>query len=105
VFGGADKDSDIDLLITSYHELMSREVFLNDFVAFLKTFCSNVQTISNAKVPIVKLEYLGTNIDILYCAMISPASGLAPPPDYLLQLKNARYEKVNSLSYMGWKTC
>lgn len=84
---------------------MSREVFLNDFVAFLKTFCSNVQTISNAKVPIVKLEYLGTNIDILYCAMISPASGLAPPLDYLLQLKNARYEKVNSLSYMGWKTC
>jgi poly(A) polymerase Pap1 len=84
---------------------MSREVFLNDFVAFLKTFCSNVQTISNAKVPIVKLEYLGTNIDILYCVMISPASGLAPPPDYLLQLKNARYEKVNSLSYMGWKTC
>ena len=105
MFGGADKDSDIDLLITSYHELMSRDVFLNDFVAFLKTFCTNVQTISNAKVPIVKLEYLGTNIDILYCAMISPASGLVPPPDYLLQLRNARYEKVNSLSYMGWKTC
>jgi poly(A) polymerase Pap1 len=83
VFGGADKDSDIDLLITSYHELLSRDVFLNDFVAFLKTFCTNVQTISNAKVPLVKLEYLGTHFDIVYCAMISPANSQVPPPDYL----------------------
>ena len=84
MFGGADKDSDIDLLISSYHELMSREVFINDFVAFLKSFCSNVQTISNAKVPLVKLEYLGTHFDIVYCAMISPANSQVPTPDYLL---------------------
>jgi poly(A) polymerase Pap1 len=84
VFGGADKDSDIDLLITSYHEIMSRDVFVNDFVAFLKTFCFNVQTISNAKVPLVKIEYLGTHIDIVYCAMISPANSQVPPQDYLL---------------------
>ena len=105
MFGGADKDSDIDLLITSYHDIMSRDVFVNDFVAYLKTFCANVQTIANAKVPLVKLEYLDTNIDIVYCAMVSPNSALISPPDYLLQLKNARYEKVNSLSFMGWKTC
>ena len=36
--------------------------------------------------------------------MNTPQS-LPVPHDYLLQIKNARYEKVNSLSFMGWKTC
>ncbi len=51
----------------------------------------------------MKLEYMGTHIDILYCAMIT--QNIPVSPDYLKQISNARYEKVNSLSFMGWKTC
>jgi predicted nucleotidyltransferase len=36
VFGGDDETSDIDLLLLSYNDIMTRERFITDFAAYLQ---------------------------------------------------------------------
>jgi poly(A) polymerase len=111
MFGAVDKNSDIDLLVISYGNLLAREEFSYDFVAYLKSqsAVSNVHSVPHAKIPIIKLDFKGTQLDILYCAFILPGSqivgNLASEEAYLNDINNATYDKANNLSYMGWKTC
>ena len=110
IFGAADKNSDIDILLISFNELLNREAFVVEFVDYLRSLSgsANVHAIPTAKIPIVKLEYLGVQLDIIYCAMISPfvRDQLKPVPfDYLLNIKNVSFDKSNTLSFSGWRTC
>jgi len=61
LFGAADKSSDLDLLLISYQSLMSREKFSYDFVDYIRTLpqASNVQPILQAKIPLIKLDFMG----------------------------------------------
>ena len=70
--------------------------------------------ISTAKIPIVKLTFMGVHLDLLYCAMISPVNLLAKETaasvqslkdTFLLEIKNAMPDKTNAMSFSGWKTC
>ena len=79
VFGGDDEESDLDLLLISYNDLLTRSQFITDFVSYISTLkdAANVLCISTAKIPIVKLTFMGVHLDLLYCAMISPINLLA----------------------------
>ena len=35
VFGGDDDESDLDLLLISYNDLLNRDQFISDFVSFI----------------------------------------------------------------------
>ena len=117
VFGGAGKDSDIDLLLSGFNELMSREEFTSELVDYLKrSGAQNVVAVPLAKVPIVKMEFQGVQLDLLYCAMLTPNPSwiealmkskvpLAQVQAYLADICNATYDKANNLSYLGLKTC
>lgn len=79
LFGGDDEESDLDLLLISYNDLMTRNQFITDFVSYISALkdAANVICISTAKIPIVKLTFMGVHLDLLYCAMISPINLLA----------------------------
>jgi len=53
----------------------------------------------------VKLEYLGVQLDILYCAMITPSHPPDDPVAYLQDYRHIGMDKANALSFMGWRTC
>lgn len=75
MFGGVDKDSDMDLLLTSYESLLSRTEFFTKFSEFLtseEVGATNVQKVPQAKIPIIKFEYETVHFDMLYCAMRTP---------------------------------
>lgn len=58
-----------------------------------------------AKIPIVKLEYLGVQLDVLYCAMTTPSHPPEDPVAYLQDYRHIGMDKADSLSFMGWRTC
>ena len=74
MFGGFDKDSDIDVLLTSYQTILSRDDFFNKFPKILQEIGAVInQEIQQALIPIIKFEFMGKEFDILYCSMKAPS--------------------------------
>lgn len=109
VFGGADRTSDLDLVLISYCDLLPRDKFNCQLVSYLKQHgAKNVFSIPTAKIPIVKFEFCNVEFDLIYCSMITPTPQEAmniKNDEYLLNYKNTSYDKANLYSFMGWKTC
>lgn len=122
VFGGADKNSDIDLLLVSFNELLNREDFFSDFLEHLKQDkeITDVQAIPKAMVPIIKMVFKGIQLDILYCAMQTPSQFILQEwlstetkleltkekiDAYFSDISNTSFDKANNNSFLGWKNC
>jgi poly(A) polymerase len=114
-FQADDSASDFDILIVSYQSLMNRYQFTDDLVQFLVKHggsdVSNIYAIPLAKVPIIKLEYKGVSMDLLYSAMLDPK----PSPQsvdtpfnsdaWLCNIANCGFDQANYFSYNGWLSC
>eukprot|EP00347_Sterkiella_histriomuscorum_P023564 403334159 len=112
MFGGFDKHSDIDVLLSSFKFLLSREDFFSKFSAYLKSPEVGAiihQEIPQAQIPIIKFEFMSKQFDVLYCSMLTPISQhqrcQLEKDQYFFEFSNVVQEKVDVFSFRGWSNC
>ena len=110
MFGGFDKDSDIDVLLTSYQTILSRDDFFNKFPKILQEIGAVInQEIQQALIPIIKFEFMGKEFDILYCSMKAPnGDSMIKEVEEGRFFENVKFvsdDKANLMSFRGWSNC
>ncbi|CDW83178.1 poly polymerase papalpha [Stylonychia lemnae] len=112
MFGGYDKNSDIDVLLQSFDYLLSREEFFSKFAVYLRSehVQANIQQeIPYAQIPIIKFEFMSKQFDLLYCSMLPPQNQTQKrqleDDEFYQNMENVVNEKCNILSFRGWSNC
>lgn len=70
LFGGVDKDSDMDLLLLCFEDILNRFEFFAVFADFLvsdEMGATKLLKVPQAKIPILKFTFMNVEFDLLFC--------------------------------------
>ena len=75
MLGVESAQSDLDLLITTFDCLISRDVFFHAVETLLKNLVKvkDLIIIRSANVPLVKFKFDGVKVDLIFAEMITPS--------------------------------